>query len=120
MKSDGSTCQGPGAPAHMVLPPPTRMDASSHPSFPGRAPWDRSNSEAVGRCPVGTQLPRASPAFRDQEAASALNLNGTQKREEEGRRGKTEKGLEIQPEQKTGADLKLTCNKPAMTAKQSY
>jgi len=25
-----------------------------------------------------------------------LNLNGTQKREEEGRRGKTERGLEIQ------------------------
>lgn len=93
-----------GAHAKDLEPQPTwsclllspRMDALSPASWP-EAPWDRSNSEASGKVSCGDTNPRepAQPSG-DQEEASALNLNGMQKREEEGRRGKTEKGLEIQ------------------------
>lgn len=58
-----------------------------------------------------------------------LSLNSPQRREGEGGRGREwggergrerERSLENRIERKAGASLESTCNKPAMTAKQSY
>ena len=62
-----------------------------------------------------------------------MSLNSPQRREGEGGRGREwggererererdrERSLENRTERKAGASLESTCNKPAMTAKQSY